>query len=377
MKKIVTFCFVVALSLCTLLSAVGHSSEISKALKKVPASQRAGLEFLIDNMPAGDLDTLSSDFLLEELQWAYKARKELPWCAELPDSIFFNDVLPYASMDESREPWREMFWAKFYPLVKDLKDVRVAIDTINKAVKDLVGVEYNTKRRRPNQSPRESMAIGMASCSGLSIILTDVFRAMGIPSRIAGTPLWVSKEGNHNWSEVWIDGKWYFTEYYPNASLNKSWFLDRAGKADKSDPIYWMYATSWKSQPGGQHFPMVWARTDKSVPGVVVTDFYIDLYNAEKAAAKKGFAVSFKMYGSADGGRASGDRVASDVKIVDGTGNIVAVGTTRGTVADMNDYLTLYLPTGDMKVEYKNGLGEVVSIPLAVEADRVVELFYR
>lgn len=269
-----------------------------------------------------------------------------------------------------------MFWDMFYPLVKDIKDVRVAIDTINRAVSRLVGVEYNTKRHKPNQSPRESMAIKMASCSGLSIILTDVFRTMGIPSRIAGTPLWVSGEGNHNWSEVWIDGQWYFTEYYPNAALNKSWFLERAGKADKSDPKYWMYATSWKPL-SAQYFPMVWAFGDKTVPGVDVTDFYINLYNAEQAEAKNGVAVGFKLYEAEKGGRSSADRVAADVQIYDKQGKIVCVGTTRGAKADMNDYLQFYLPENqDFVAAYIGKDGRKINQKfLTGQGGVIVELF--
>ncbi|MFI3294503.1 MAG: transglutaminase-like domain-containing protein [Rikenellaceae bacterium] len=370
------------ISLLSLMIGVSNAApskqnpELTKALKKAPKEQKEGMAFLIEYMPQSDKETLTAEFLLEEVAWAYKARETFPWTKALPDSIFFNDVLPYASMDETREPWREMFWELFYPLVKDVTDIRVAIDTINKMVKDLVGVEYNTKRKRPNQSPRESMEISMASCSGLSIILTDVFRAMGIPSRIAGTPLWVTREGNHNWSEVWIDGQWYFTEYYPNEALNHSWFLERAGKADKSDPIYGMYATSWKTQPDGQHFPMVWDRRSTEVPGVVVTDFYIDLYNAQKAEAKNGTAVAFKMYVEPKSGSyTSADRLAGDIKITNAKGDIVAVGTTKGANADMNDYLVLYLPEGDLTVNYTDAAGSAQTKDFAVAADAVVEIF--
>ncbi len=177
--------------------------ELLDALTRAPKNQREGMAYLIAYMPEGDRDTLTADFLLEEVGWAYRARETFPWAKALPDSVFYNDVLPYASMNERREPWRAMFWEKLYPLVDSITDVRQAIDTINKQLQHLVGVEYNTKRRKPHQSPGESMEIGMASCSGLSILLTDAFRTMGIPSRIAGTPLWVSKEGNHNWTEVW------------------------------------------------------------------------------------------------------------------------------------------------------------------------------
>lgn len=367
------------------IAAAGDNGrELTAAMERAPEEQREGMAYLIAYMPEGDRDTLTADFLLGEVEWAYRARETFPWAKALPDSVFYNDVLPYASMNERREPWRAMFWEKLYPLVDSITDVRQAIDTINKQLQHLVDVEYNTKRRKPHQSPGESMEIGMASCSGLSILLTDAFRTMGIPSRIAGTPLWVSKEGNHNWTEVWIDGKWYFTEYYPTPALNHSWFLERAGKADKSDPIYWMYATSWR--PTGLHFPMVWDFENHNVPGIDVTDFYIDLYNAQMAEAKNGAPVAIRAFLARDGGRSSADRAACDLRITDAEGNMVAAGKTAGPTADMNDYLTLYLPFGkDLTAEFTDNAGQVqrVSFVTPKEAENgnaaltEVELFLR
>lgn len=354
-----------------------NAAQLETALTQAPDAQKEGMAYLIAYMPVGDRDTLSANFLLTEVDWAYKARETFPWAKALPDSIFYNDVLPYASMDESREPWRAMLWEKLYPLVAGMTDQRAALDTINKQLQYLVGVEYNTKRRKPNQSPSESMEIGMASCSGLSILLTDALRTMGIPSRIAGTPLWVSKEGNHNWSEVWIDGNWYFIEYYPTPALNESWFLERAGKADKSDPVYWIYATSWRPQTD-LAFPMVWARKNKNVPGVDVTDFYINLYNAQLAKAASGIPVSVKLFKDQTGGRSSADRVALNIRVKDDKDQIVAVGTTAEPTADMNDYLKLYLPEGqNLKIEFTNAEGKLQSTPIKTDKAQDLELFLK
>lgn len=354
-----------------------NGPELEKAFLESPKEQREGMAFLIAYMPEGDRDTLTADFLLEEVKWTYKARETFPWAKSLPDSIFYNEVLPYASMNETREPWRAMFWEKLYPLVEGETDVYKALDTINKQLQHIVNVEYNTKRRKPHQSPSESMEIGMASCSGLSILLTDALRTVGIPSRIAGTPLWVSREGNHNWSEVWIDGNWYFIEYYQTPALNKSWFLERAGKADKSDPVYWIYATSWKPN-GEQHFPMVWARDNKNVPGVDVTDFYIDLYNAERAAAQKGTPVVIRAYADRNGGKSSADRAQVDIRVIDADGQMVAAGKTAGPTADMNDYLTLYLPENtELRIEFTSPDGQVNSTPVKTDEPSEIEVFVK
>ncbi len=332
--------------------AGANGPELLKAIEKAPRQQKEGMAFVVAYMPAGDRDTLTADFLLEEVGWGYKAREAFAWTKALPDSIFYNEVLPYASMDEKREPWRAMFWEKLYPIVGGMTDEKAVIDTINARLQSLIQVEYNTKRKKPNQSPSESMSIHMASCSGLSILLTDALRTMGIPSRIAGTPMWVTREGNHNWSEIWYQGKWYFVEYNPTPAWSHSWFLERAGKADKSNPIYGIYATSWKTT--GTDFPMVWdRRKTKKVPGVDVTDAYIAEYNAQKAEAKEGTPVSIKLYLAQDGGRSSADRVQMDIRVVDMDNKMVAAGKTAGKTDDMNNYLMLYIPSGkNYKVLY-------------------------
>jgi hypothetical protein len=187
--------------------------------------------------------------------------------------------------------------------VEDSRDITDAIFQINRPINKITGVEYNTLRSKVDLNPRESMDEQMATCTGLSILLTDAFRSVGIPSRLAGTPMWTNYRGNHTWTEVWIDGQWKFTEYYPD-SLDKSWFLADAGKADPENMMHWIYAVSYK--PTGLPFYAVnmvkhlkgkvdmsalpkpiqdyWAEEEGEISGeayihgVNVTQRYIDLY---------------------------------------------------------------------------------------------------
>ena len=49
--------------------------------------------------------------------------------------------------------------------------------------------------------------------------------AVGIPARVAGTPMWTNMRGNHTWVEVW-DGGWHFVgaaEPDPKG-LDHTWF---------------------------------------------------------------------------------------------------------------------------------------------------------
>ena len=85
-----------------------------------------------------------------------------------------------------------------------------AVQALNSQLFNLINVHYNTGRKKPNQSPSESIEQSRATCTGLSIILVDACRSVGVAARVVGTPLWANKRGNHTWTEIWDDG-WHFT----------------------------------------------------------------------------------------------------------------------------------------------------------------------
>ena len=130
-----------------------------------------------------------------------------------------------------------------------------------------------------------------ASCTGLSVFFANACRAVGIPTRVAGTPHWNKGKkacprgdadaecGNHNWNEVLMGGQWSFIDTTAtHAAFNSSWFYP--GDADDQVPHtqnHSIFASSYKTtdlQVHGGVFPMVWDWNGK-VPAVDVTDRYI------------------------------------------------------------------------------------------------------
>ena len=344
----------------TIATAGDNAKELKKALKEVPRNDREGMAFLISYMPERDAKSLSADFLLENVQYAYKARAEFPWAKEVPDSVFLNDVVAYANLNENRESWRKDFYERFKKYVAPCKTMREAIDSVNKNVRDELLVDYNTKREKPDQAPYESMRQHMASCSGLSILLTDAFRAVGIPSRVAGTPAWHDDRGNHNWNEVWIDGQWRFTEYYPSDDLDQSWFLTDAGKAIKEDVRKAIYAASFK--PTGSYFPLVWDEDIRYVHAENVTDRYTSLYRAQLSAMPADgshVALRVMVFRDKDHAEASGDRVATNLDVFKGDKQLYG-GRSTGATQDMNDVLTFNVEKNQQYIiKYMNGKGEM------------------
>lgn len=361
----------------TIATAGDNAKELKKALKEVPRNEREGMAFLISYMPERDAKSLSADFLLENVEYAYKARAEFPWAKEVPDSVFLNDVVAYANLNENRENWRKDFYERFKKYVAPCKTMREAIDSVNKNVRDELLVDYNTKREKPDQAPYESMRQHMASCSGLSILLTDAFRAVGIPSRVAGTPAWHDDRGNHNWNEVWIDGQWRFTEYYPSEDLDQSWFLTDAGKAVKEDVRKAIYAASFK--PTGSYFPLVWDENIRYVHAENVTDRYTSLYRAQLSAMPADgshVALRVMVFKDKDHAEASGDRVATNLDVFKGDKQLYG-GRSTGATQDMNDVLTFNVEKNQQYIiKFVNGKGEMQTQTVEVGDDTTTLKLY-
>ena len=320
-----------------LTEAGSNRPALVQALEQAPRGQRAGLQFLIENMPPRDLQSLSAEFLLENLAMAYKAMQEVPWAKTIPSDIFLNDVLPYASVTESRDNWRRRLYDISLPLVSHCSTTSEAAQVLNRRLFQLLRVKYSTKRRAPDQGPFETIETGVATCTGLSILLVDACRAVGIPARIVGTPLWTNMSGNHTWVEIW-DGDWHFTgaaEQDPKG-LDRGWFVGRAATAIKTDRRHAIYASSFKHT--GLIFPISWTRRRADyVHAINVTDRYTA---GAKPVKTSGLALTIDVYD-----RPVGDRMAAKVTVTDTVDTSVRVsGTSRGETADMNDHLLLHLP---------------------------------
>ncbi len=255
------------------LSKAGpNRSQLQSALRSAPKAHRQAVAFLIANMPDRHLRALHGGLLTGNAALAYQARREVPWGAKLPEGIFLEYVLPYFNLSERVEDWRTELHERFIASARRFDTPGKAAVQLNKTIFDELGVHYHpTKRPKPDQSPSESVKAGYASCTGLSILLVDACRAVGIPARVVGTPKWTDGTGNHTWVEVWDNG-WHFIGASEAGELDQTWFRDAARKADPKRPENRIYAASFKRTK--IHFPMVWAPERKDIFAADVTARY-------------------------------------------------------------------------------------------------------
>jgi transglutaminase-like putative cysteine protease/dienelactone hydrolase len=340
---------------------VESESFVAKAAEKFGDAGRRAAYFLVDNMPSKDRAAFDSDFLMENLSLAFETRKKFPWAKNVAEPIFFNDVLPYASLDEPRDPWRAQFFALGSDICRDCKTATEAAQALNRELFKRINVHYNLGRKRNNQSPRESIEQGKATCTGLSIILVDACRAVGIPARIVGVPEWANKEGNHTWVEVW-DGEWFFTgaDEYDKLGLNRGWFVaDAANTAHSTNRLNQIFATSFRRT--GDFFPMSWNLDSQEVPAVNVSARYAMLVPETNSTRD---LVSVRLRDK-DGG----ERLPAVVEVRNAEGKLLASDHTRSGTADLNDMPGFTLPPNTMNLNFRfvrDGQAREKTIPCLV-----------
>ena len=362
------------------IASSARGAELEALVENTPVEQQRDMAFLLKNMPEFDREAMDLELLKENVEYAHLVREKYAWAKQLPEDVYLHDVLPYHVVDEVRDSWRKELYEMFSPAVDTCRTMYDAVCAVNANIPRLTGVDYNTKREKTNQSPRESMRQGMASCTGLAILLVDAYRAVGIPARFAGTASWHDNRGNHSWTEVWLDGQWRVTEYYFPSKLDHLWFMPDAAKANAEERTYAIYATRFGK--ADDWFPMVWADGDvegrpieelpKWVGAENVTKRYQDLaYEQYTRHLEAGTHTFIKIAGYKVAGQTehSDDRVAMGVDVFCGTEQMGG-GLTAGPLRDMNDMFSVLVEKNrTYELRYYDAEGELqrVAVELGEE----------
>ena len=351
-----------------LAAADANSAELNRAMREAAPEQREAMCFLLENMPPVDLATMKADFLLAHVAQAHRDLAGAPWAKQIPREIFLNDILPYASLNERRDDTRARIRDIAKEIIKDCTTPGEAAQALNRTLFKKLNVRYSTKRKKADQSGAESIESGLASCSGLSILLVEACRSVGIPARVVGTPMWTNMHGNHTWVEIW-DGDWHFAgAAEPDAQgLDRGWFKGDAAKADDTKPEHRIYASSFKKT--GLAFPLVWDLSIQWVPAVNVTARYTAAAKPDEGKIKVQIRVVEK---------AGGKRIAAPVFLTNSDSGKILTGISTDEAADCNNLLTFSLLPGEryrLEVTGKDkiarseftvekNLGQILNIPL-------------
>ena len=260
-------------------------------------------QFLQQNMPNFDKPNNATLFdggiIIPTVNISLKARQKYIWAGNVPMDLFFDFVLPYASVNEARTNWRQLLWDQLTPEIdnyefsKDLDEysiLEVIARFVNSKIWHLLApkntdiINFKSSQTPLIYDPMSTMMFGYASCTGISLLYIDALRTLGIPARLVGTPAWNGNitDGNHNWVEVWLGGDniqgWKFIEGMPAGGSSETfqnpcdkWFCTKAHFGGDAAVTKVFAARYSKSEV---HYPMAWELDNLDIPGVDRTDYY-------------------------------------------------------------------------------------------------------
>lgn len=152
-----------------------------------------------------DLKYLKANFLIQNIDRAFKVWQEAPWKSEVSFDIFCRYVLPYRFETELLvDGWRDSLYNEYHPLVKEVKNVKEAYEVIHDTV-------WKRLLSSSSKFPHTLDVVAMmhqrkAACIQRCIMLGSVMRALGIPAAIDHISRWANYSNNsHAWASLVTD----------------------------------------------------------------------------------------------------------------------------------------------------------------------------
>lgn len=157
-----------------------------------------------------DIQTITADFLIEQIDYAFKAWREKPWAKELTFDQFCHYVLPYRGSNEPLEPWRREFFEKYSDIENSLPDptdpIRAAA-FINDDIMSWFTFDSRFYLHPTDQGLSEMMQNRMGRCEDMTNLTIYALRANGIAVTSDYTPYWANTGNNHAWNAIVTPGE--------------------------------------------------------------------------------------------------------------------------------------------------------------------------
>lgn len=195
--------------------------EFSEVLEGLSGSRLQAMQFLYAYMPLPDIADYSAEYHLENVDYALKARAEMPWGKQVPVREFLHFVLPVRVNNENLDCSRPAFYKELKERIENLS-MREAVLEVNHWCHEKVTYTPSDIR---TSSPLATVRTAYGRCGEESTFTVAALRAVGIPARQVYTPRWAHTDNNHAWVEAWVDGKWHFLgACEPEPVLDLAWF---------------------------------------------------------------------------------------------------------------------------------------------------------
>lgn len=149
-----------------------------------------------------DLKYIKADFLIENIEYAFKAWK-LPWARHLSFDEFCNYILPYRFLNERLTSWRPVIFEKYRSKIDSLKSLKI---TNPMKVCKILNTELSSSWLYSHTLTQYPVAMTlddlvkakMGSCTDNAALGIYVMRALGIPVIHEQVPHYANRSLGHD-----------------------------------------------------------------------------------------------------------------------------------------------------------------------------------
>ncbi|SYZ73175.1 Transglutaminase domain-containing protein [Candidatus Zixiibacteriota bacterium] len=215
-----------------------------------------------------DTKTIRADFLINHIDYAFRARTEKPWAKWLTFDQFCQYVLPYRGSNEPLEDWRPYFWEKYINLPKEMKDSTDPVEAaslINNDIRKWFTFSEIYYYHPTDQGLEEMRQSGKGRCEDMTNLAIFAMRANGLAVTSDYTPFWGNAGNNHAWNAILLPDGRVVPFMGDEANPGEYKLANKIAKA---------YRKTYEDHPENLVFQ---ERKQKKIPGWLAGKSYIDV----------------------------------------------------------------------------------------------------
>lgn len=155
-----------------------------------------------------DLQHITSDFLIKQIEYCFRIRKEYPWSKHIDADTFCKFILPYTTCNCYWEQASDFFEQKYAALrdtinQKSYQEIGkiISADIDKRFVQNWVLFSVRHKGLLPTSF--QNLAIAqIGTCLESNIYKISALRISGIPAALNTFPVWGNSNSPHFWTEI-------------------------------------------------------------------------------------------------------------------------------------------------------------------------------
>ena len=171
-------------------------------LDRFIADYRRSNANLPSSQPVFDIEVITSDFLIKNIDLAFRVWKEKLWAQHLDFDEFCDWILPYRILNEPLQAWRPLMYNELEHLadsvfsLSDPKEIGLLINNV-------IARKFHFSSQlgfMPILGGVDLWNVHAGLCEHRYVLITMAMRSMGIPVMIDFTFQYPSFPGNHSWT---------------------------------------------------------------------------------------------------------------------------------------------------------------------------------